>query len=54
MQHDKTIKECCANNPDLRFEQLLANLGLGHPNSFYEESQNTLEILKINKTKYNL
>ena len=41
------LAQAVENNPDLRFHQLLQNLGIEVPytDQFYEESTKTLEIL---------
>ena len=41
------LTQAVENNPDLRFHQLLQNLGIEVPytDQFYEESTKTLEIL---------
>ena len=43
----KLLSEAVEKNPDLRFHQLLQNLGIEVPytDQFYEESIKTLEIL---------
>lgn len=38
-------------NPDLRFEQLLVSVGLEW-SSFYEESEDTLDIIKNNTNRF--